>query len=73
MLKQSSRRMKQVLAIFMAVLFGVSLTAVAVSAEPVMVKEKNMVVNSETDKKIDTKNMDIKNMDMDIETDEGQY
>jgi hypothetical protein len=32
MVKQSSRRMKQVLAIFMAVLFGVSLTAVAVSA-----------------------------------------
>ena len=63
MLKQSSRRMKQVLAIFMAVLFGVSLTAVAVSAEPVMVKEKKMVVNSETDKKMDTKNMDIK-MDM---------
>jgi hypothetical protein len=32
MLKQSSSRMKKVLAIFMAVLFGVSLTAVAVSA-----------------------------------------
>ena len=64
MLKQSSRRMKQVLAIFMAVLYGVSLTAVAVSAEPVMVKEKKMVVNSETDKKMDTKNMDTKNMDM---------
>jgi len=32
MLKQSSRRMKQVLAILMAVLFGVSLTAVAASA-----------------------------------------
>jgi len=64
MLKQSSRRMKQVLAIFMAVLFGVSLTAVAVSAEPVMVKEKKMVVNSETDKKMDTKNMDMKNMEM---------
>ena len=60
MVKQSSRRMKQVLAIFMAVLFGVSLTAVAVSAEPVMVKEKKMVVNSETDKKMDMKNMETK-------------
>ena len=60
MLKQSSRRMKQVLAIFMAVLYGVSLTAVAVSAEPVMVKEKKMVVNSETDKKMDMKNMETK-------------
>src|SRR5208283_1571773 len=64
MLKQSSRRMKQVLAIFMAVLFGVSLTAVAVSAEPVIVKEKKMIVNSETDKKMDTKNMGMKNMEM---------
>jgi hypothetical protein len=33
MLKQSSSRMKKVLAIFMAVLFGVSLTAVAASAD----------------------------------------
>ena len=32
MSKQSSSRMKQVLAIFMAVLFGISLTAVAASA-----------------------------------------
>ena len=40
MLKQSSSKMKKVLAILMAVLFGVSVTAVAVSAEPVVVTEK---------------------------------
>jgi len=60
MFKQSSNGMKKVLAIFMAVLFGVSLTAAAVSAEPVMVKEKKMVVNSETNKNMNTKNMDMK-------------
>ncbi len=43
MLKQSSSKMKKVLAILMAVLFGVSVTAVAVSAEPVVVTEKKIV------------------------------
>jgi ABC-type Zn2+ transport system substrate-binding protein/surface adhesin len=55
MLKQSSNGMKKVLAIFMAVLFGVSLTAVAVSAEPSVVKDKKIVVNSETNKNMNMK------------------
>ena len=45
MLKQSSIRITKVLASFLAVLFVVSLTAVAVSSEPVMVKEQNMDMN----------------------------
>ena len=68
MLKQSSSRMKKVLVSLLLVLFAVSLTAAAVSAESVVVKEKKMVVNSEIDK-----NMDMKKKDMDIETDDGQY
>ena len=68
MLKQSSSRIKKVLVSLLLVLFAVSLTAAAVSAESVVVKEKKMVVNSEIDK-----NMDMKKKDMDIETDDGQY
>jgi hypothetical protein len=55
MLKQSSNGIKKVLAIFMAVLFGVSLTAVAVGAEPSVVKDKKMIVNSETNKNMNVK------------------
>ena len=72
MLKQSSSRMKKVLVSLLLVLFAVSLTAAAVSAEYVVVKEKKMVVNSEIDKNMDMKKKDMKK-DMDIETDDGQY
>ncbi len=56
MLKQSSS-MKKGLPILLAILFVVSLTAIAVSSEPVMLKEQNM----------DMKKMDMNKMDMDIE------
>jgi hypothetical protein len=68
--------MKKVLAILLLVLFVVSLTAVAVSAEPVVVKEKKMVMNSEIDKNMGMmgmENMDIKKKGTNIETDDGQY
>ena len=42
MLKQSFR-MKKVLAVLLAVLFVVSVTSAAVTAEPVVVKEKKIV------------------------------
>jgi len=60
MLKQQIIKIKKVLTILLLVLFVVSLTAAALSAEPVVIKEKKMVVNSENDKKLDMKNMDMK-------------
>ena len=49
MLKQSSSRMKKVLASLLVVFFVVSVTAAAVSAEPAVVKAaKGMVINRET-------------------------
>jgi hypothetical protein len=47
-----------------------------VSAEPVVVKEKKMVMNSEIDKNMGMmgmENMDIKKKGTNIETDDGQY
>ncbi len=44
MLKQRVSRIKTVLAILLAVLFVVSVTAAAVSAKPVMVKEKKTAI-----------------------------
>ena len=52
MLKQSSNGMKRMLAILLAVLFVVSVTAAAVSAHPVVVKDKKTVIVVVEDVKI---------------------
>ena len=80
MLKQSSSRIKRVLAILLAVLFVASVTAAAVSAGPVMVKEKKIAIiilkdvkttickwphhHHHYSKDMDMKDMDMKNMGM---------
>jgi len=79
MLKQSSSRIKKVLAILLEALFVVSVTSAAVSAKPVMVKEKKTIIiifqdvktkiykwphHHHHSKDMDMKNMDMKNMDM---------
>ena len=53
------KQMKKTLCILLAVLFVVSLTAVAVSSNPVIVKEQNMDMN-----KMDMNKMDMNRMDM---------
>ena len=53
------KQIKKTLGILLAVLFVVSLTAVAVSSNPVMVKEQNMDMN-----KMDMNKMDMNKMDM---------
>jgi hypothetical protein len=52
--------MKKILGILLVVCFLMSVTAVAVSAEPSVVKEKKTNVNSETNKNMDMKNMGMK-------------
>ena len=58
MLKQSSSRIKQVMASLLVVFFVVSVTATAVSAEPIMVKAaKGVAVDSENGQMIAAKGM----------------
>ncbi len=70
MLKQSSLRMTKVLGSLLVAIFVISLTAVAVSTEPSVVKEKKMTVNSETnnivvkEKKMSVKTETNKSMNM---------
>ena len=80
MLKQSFGRMKKILAIFLAVIFVVSVTSTAVSAGPVMVKEKKIAIiilkdvkttickwphhHHHYSKDMNMKKMDMKNMDV---------
>jgi hypothetical protein len=49
MLKQSPSRMKKILAILLAVLFVVSVTAAAVSAKPAVIRAaKGVAIDEET-------------------------
>jgi len=63
MLKQSSS-MKRGLAILLVILFVVSLTAIAVNSEPVMVKESNMNMNKMDMNNKDMSKMELSKMDM---------
>ena len=60
--------MTKVLASLLVAIFVVSLTAVAVSAEPSMVKEKKMAVNNETNKSMNMTNVGMKKMAVNSET-----
>jgi uncharacterized protein YpmB len=72
MLKQSYSEMKKVLAILLAVLFVVSVTAAAVSAEPVVVKEtKKAAIGNETGQVKAAEGMDIGNANGTIKVVEG--
>jgi hypothetical protein len=62
------KQMKKTLCILLAVLFVVSLTAVAVSSNPVMVKKQNMDMN-----KMDMKKKYMNKMDTDCETEQDMH
>ena len=54
--------MKKTLSVLLVICFIMTMTAAAVSSEPVMVKEQNMDMN-----KMDMNQVDINQIDMDIE------
>ena len=58
------KQMKKTFCILLTVLFVVSFTAVAVSANPVMVKEQNMDMNKMYMNKMDMNKMGMNKMDM---------
>ena len=62
------KQMKKALGILLAVCFLVSVTAAAVSSEPVMVKEQSMDMRN-----MDMRKVDIQKTNMNIEIEDDEY